>query len=101
MYVVISGVHCLPCRFPNESCGGDGGGGGGGAGKNGTCYTSEECRARGGVSGGTCAGGFGTCCIGTTVLVPASRPFSDTTLIFQQAFLLRIWSKCARMRKPK
>ena len=30
---------------------------------NGTCYTMAECDQRGGTNGGTCAGGFGVCCI--------------------------------------
>ena len=29
----------------------------------GTCYSAAECKARGGVSNGGCAGGFGVCCI--------------------------------------
>merc|ERR1719323_233596 len=41
--------------FPNDPC--DGGV------KNGTCYTSEECSSRGGVNAGSCAEGFGVCCI--------------------------------------
>lgn len=31
--------------------------------KNGTCYTSEECRAKGGFAEGDCAEGLGVCCI--------------------------------------
>eukprot|EP00095_Tigriopus_kingsejongensis_P001716 maker-scaffold539_size142544-snap-gene-0.25 protein:Tk01716 transcript:maker-scaffold539_size142544-snap-gene-0.25-mRNA-1 annotation:"hypothetical protein X777_11818" len=30
---------------------------------NGTCYTAEECRTKLGTSEGTCAGGYGVCCI--------------------------------------
>ncbi|CAB4068639.1 unnamed protein product [Lepeophtheirus salmonis] len=29
----------------------------------GTCYTSEECSSRGGTAGGSCASGYGTCCV--------------------------------------
>ena len=42
-------------RFPNDPCDGN-------ASKNGTCYTSEECSAKGGTSSGSCASGYGVCC---------------------------------------
>uniref|UniRef100_A0A0K2UM05 Putative LOC100745028 [Bombus impatiens] n=1 Tax=Lepeophtheirus salmonis TaxID=72036 RepID=A0A0K2UM05_LEPSM len=42
-------------RFENIVCTGDS--------KNGTCYTSEECEAKGGLAQGTCASGYGVCCI--------------------------------------
>lgn len=41
--------------FPNEPCIGN-------AGKNGTCYTTEECTSKGGSAAGTCAQGYGVCC---------------------------------------
>ncbi|XP_059079183.1 uncharacterized protein LOC131877512 isoform X2 [Tigriopus californicus] len=41
--------------FPNDPCGT------GGA-RNGTCYTKEECQAKGGSFSGSCASGFGVCC---------------------------------------
>ena len=31
--------------------------------RTGVCYTSSECEAKGGTSGGVCAAGFGVCCI--------------------------------------
>ena len=31
--------------------------------KNGTCYTAEECSDKGGKSDGTCADGYGVCCV--------------------------------------
>jgi len=43
-------------RFPNDICVISGGT------KNGTCYTAEECSAKGGVNAATCASGFGVCC---------------------------------------
>jgi hypothetical protein len=43
-------------RFPNDVCAG-------GNSRNGTCYTAEECEDRTGVASGTCADGFGVCCI--------------------------------------
>ncbi len=30
--------------------------------ENGTCFSSSECLARGGVASGSCAGGYGVCC---------------------------------------
>jgi len=51
-------------RFPNDGCTG--------ANRNGTCYTSEECSSKGGTQDGSCASGFGVCCVftvscGTTI----------------------------------
>ena len=43
-------------RFNNGPCSGDNN-------LNGTCYTEQECSSRGGVNGGSCAAGFGICCI--------------------------------------
>jgi len=45
-------------RFPNNVC--DTGGNGN---MNGTCYTAEECTARDGVATGSCADGYGVCCV--------------------------------------
>merc|ERR1711935_992757 len=42
-------------KFPNDVCSG--------ASRNGTCYTSEECSTKGGASDGSCASGFGVCCV--------------------------------------
>jgi len=42
-------------RFPNDICSGTS--------RNGTCYTAEECSTKGGTNDGTCASGFGVCCI--------------------------------------
>ena len=33
------------------------------AGKNGTCYAQDECENKGGTGYGTCAGGYGVCCV--------------------------------------
>jgi len=43
-------------RFSNIPCQGT-------EGLNGTCYTEKECRERSGLATGSCAGGFGICCI--------------------------------------
>jgi len=42
-------------RFPNDICSGTT--------RNGTCYTAEECSSKGGTNDGSCASGFGVCCI--------------------------------------
>jgi len=42
-------------RFPNDVCAGST--------RNGTCFTAEECSNKGGSNEGTCASGFGVCCI--------------------------------------
>lgn len=43
-------------KFPNDVCKGS-------TTRNGTCYTSQECSHKGGTSSGSCADGFGVCCI--------------------------------------
>eukprot|EP00095_Tigriopus_kingsejongensis_P007868 maker-scaffold127_size327531-snap-gene-0.7 protein:Tk07868 transcript:maker-scaffold127_size327531-snap-gene-0.7-mRNA-1 annotation:"PREDICTED: uncharacterized protein LOC101744434" len=42
--------------FPNDNCAGS-------TSRNGTCYTSEECSSKGGSSSGSCASGYGICCV--------------------------------------
>merc|ERR1719336_444277 len=43
-------------RFPNDACGSANN-------FNGTCYTASECSSLGGSSSGSCASGFGVCCV--------------------------------------
>lgn len=43
-------------NFPNDLCGSSDN-------RNGTCYTSEECSNKGGSSLGSCASGYGVCCV--------------------------------------
>merc|ERR1712109_264016 len=43
-------------KFKNDVCAGGGN-------QNGTCYTAEECSAIDGTASGTCAEGYGVCCI--------------------------------------
>ncbi|TRY67506.1 hypothetical protein TCAL_11774 [Tigriopus californicus] len=43
-------------QFENGPCAGS-------ESKNGTCYTKEECKTRSGTASGTCASGYGVCCI--------------------------------------
>jgi len=41
--------------------------------RNGTCYTQEECASRNGVASGSCADGFGVCCIITLTCGQTTR----------------------------
>jgi len=43
-------------RFPNDVCNTE-------TAMNGTCYTAEECSDRDGIATGSCADGFGVCCV--------------------------------------
>lgn len=43
-------------QFPNTNCAGNNG-------NNGTCYTQQECDIRNGANGGSCADGYGVCCV--------------------------------------
>ncbi|XP_059081532.1 uncharacterized protein LOC131879276 [Tigriopus californicus] len=43
-------------RFSNSACSGTGN-------RNGTCYTEEECTNKNGIKAGSCASGYGVCCI--------------------------------------
>ena len=57
--IIVYNCYCcaLPLlfRFPNSVCSGTS--------YNGTCYSSTECSQLGGTSSGTCAAGYGVCCI--------------------------------------
>jgi len=44
-------------KFPNNVCNADN------TNMNGTCYTAEECESRDGTASGSCAEGYGVCCI--------------------------------------
>ena len=44
-------------QFPNDACST-------GSGLTGTCVTSSECNTRAGTADGSCASGFGVCCLG-------------------------------------
>ncbi|CAL4070162.1 unnamed protein product, partial [Meganyctiphanes norvegica] len=59
-------------RFRNSGCTGDGG-------SSGICYTSSTCTSQGGTIDGTCASGFGKCCI--TTLFCDGRSSNNGTII--------------------
>jgi len=55
-------------QFDNEGCKSTSSlasSGSGNTHRNGTCYTSTECRDKGGSAAGSCAAGFGVCCVFT------------------------------------
>merc|ERR1712172_25059 len=60
-------------KFPNDVCSG--------ATRNGTCYTSEECSTKGGASDGSCASGFGVCCV--FALACGARACDNQTFLVQ------------------
>jgi len=43
-------------KFANDQCAGNNG-------KNGTCFTEDECESRNGAASGECAEGYGVCCV--------------------------------------
>lgn len=53
--------------------------------KNGTCYTSQECSNIGGSSSGSCADGFGVCCVMT--LTAGGSSSLNNTYIVQTTFV--------------
>lgn len=72
-------------RFPNDICPG--------ANRNGTCYTSEECDQQGGVTSGSCAEGFGVCCIFT--LSCGGTSSQNCTYLVQAAQTTFTMSQCS------
>jgi len=64
-------------QFPNDECEGST------AGTFGTCYTSEECSERNGVSSGSFADGYGVCCVIT--LACGGRSAENCTYLTETA----------------
>ena len=64
-------------RFPNAPCGSANN-------FNGTCYTASECSSLGGSSSGSCASGFGVCCVFT--LSCGSRTNANTSYAIINSF---------------
>jgi hypothetical protein len=59
--------------------------------RNGTCYTAEECDNKGGTSSGSCADGYGVCCISMYPNVAKSLLFCHMILIL---FPYAVTMKC-------
>jgi len=66
-------------QFKNEACvSSDTLASGSTANRNGTCFTSSECSTRGGSSRGSCASGFGVCCVFTVSATSSTISNNDT-----------------------
>ena len=50
------------------------------AGKNGTCYAQDECENKGGTGYGSCAGGYGVCCVCTKIDFDTTNILRNTIL---------------------
>ena len=49
--------------------------------QNGTCYTEDECDSRGGSASGSCAEGYGVCCVCKYFLI-VEKPVSNDKQTF-------------------
>ncbi|KAI9562819.1 hypothetical protein GHT06_010274 [Daphnia sinensis] len=58
-------------RFPNSPCTTS-------TGLNGTCFTSSECSSNGGTASGSCASGFGVCCVVTIQTCGSTTSLNST-----------------------
>jgi len=63
-------------KFPNDVCQSNK------ANTLGTCFTSEECATRNGVASGSCADGYGVCCV---ITIPCGGRSSDNCTHLSQA----------------
>jgi len=61
-------------KFENDVCTGTS--------RNGTCYLTEECESRGGIGQGSCASGFGVCCVFEASSCGSSSSDNLTYLIY-------------------
>jgi len=72
-------------KFKNDVCAGGGN-------QNGTCYTAEECSAIDGTASGTCAEGYGVCCI--VSLACGSTSKQNCTYLVQTAVTAPTTNPC-------
>ena len=82
-------------RFPNSVCAGDI--------YNGTCYSAEECSSRGGSSSGTCANGYGVCCICKSQiysLLPLLKKIPNIQRYINPKLLFSIHIQCTTYNSP-
>merc|ERR1712110_1395127 len=70
-------------KFPNDVCSATT--------KNGTCYTAEECSNKGGTSSGSCASGFGVCCVFT---LSCGGSASENQIYLVQSSVTTLASPC-------
>jgi hypothetical protein len=70
-------------KFPNDVCKGSS--------RNGTCYTKEECSSKGGKNDGSCASGFGVCCVFS---LSCGKSASENSTYIVQASATAVSSPC-------
>merc|ERR1711936_964341 len=70
-------------KFPNDVCKGSS--------RNGTCYTKEECSSKGGKNEGSCASGFGVCCVFS---LSCGKSSSENSTYIVQASATAVSSPC-------
>merc|ERR1711997_195050 len=70
-------------KFPNDVCKGSS--------RNGTCYTKEECSSKGGKNEGSCASGFGVCCVFS---LSCGKSASENSTYIVQASATAVSSPC-------
>ena len=73
-------------NFPNVLCSST-------LGDNGTCITAPECIARSGQVSGTCASGFGACCVLYNRQCGGTVAYNNTYLVWVDSKLKLIWQR--------
>ena len=72
------------------------------AGKNGTCYAQDECENKGGTGYGSCAGGYGVCCVctkidfDTTNILRNIKRFWFLLLLYLRTFSILVTLTCGQ-----
>ena len=79
-------------RFPNAACLAS-------SGENGTCLTAAECSSRGGSVLGSCAVGFGSCCVVTTSSC-GGRLSSSSPLLSLRPLYCSVPHNCTYLTNP-
>ena len=69
-------------KFTNDECSAS-------TGENGTCYTTQECTEFGGKASGTCASGFGVCC----VLQVHVKTMGSESAVYSR-YMVKQWVRC-------
>lgn len=69
-------------KFQNSACTGSGT-------RNGTCFTEAECENAGGVKSGSCADGFGVCCV-KTIAIGGATSVNESYIVHTTAQTINI-----------
>merc|ERR1719238_1772000 len=75
--------------FPNQGCASQS------SGRNGTCYTSSECKKKGGTTSGNCAAGFGVCCL--FIVTSTSTTISENCTYIQNPSYPSVYSETSAL----